>query len=205
MSTDIIPSDAKDVTPLSAADKKALKKAEATIEAGMRSFVEVGNSLAFIRDNRLYRETHSTFEAYISERWHWERTNAYNYIGAAEVSNRLDIPLPTLRHAMLLSPFAEEKQRELAPLIADKTVREAQDIVRDYGRVPQEGVKAVQAMLADDEGETPAFAAFIRASDALDMAVLPDDELIVVADRIKKLAAAYNTERSARAERDANG
>ena len=41
-----------------------LAELELVIERGQKAFVAVGNALAEIRDQRLYRETHATFEAY---------------------------------------------------------------------------------------------------------------------------------------------
>lgn len=41
---------------------RSLEENEAIIERGLATFVEVGTALAEIRDNRLYRESHGTFE-----------------------------------------------------------------------------------------------------------------------------------------------
>ncbi len=37
--------------------------------AFVQTFYEVGNALLQIRDERLYRQTHSTFEEYCREKW----------------------------------------------------------------------------------------------------------------------------------------
>ena len=50
-----------------------LAECEAVIERGQQTFIEVGQALMEIRDSRLYRETHATFEAYCNERWGWTR------------------------------------------------------------------------------------------------------------------------------------
>ncbi len=42
-----------------------------------------------IRDKRLYRQTHSTFEAYCRERWGWSRQRAYQQIEAASYVSSL--------------------------------------------------------------------------------------------------------------------
>ena len=53
-------------------------------DRGRRSFVEVGKALATIRDSKLYRETHDTFEAYCKERWQISRPQAYRQIEEAQ-------------------------------------------------------------------------------------------------------------------------
>lgn len=42
-----------------------------------------GEALSTIRDERLYRVTHSTFEAYVLDRWGFSRFTAYRMIAAA--------------------------------------------------------------------------------------------------------------------------
>lgn len=42
---------------------------ESSAEAGQRAFESVRDALATIRDKRLYRATHETFEAYLREKW----------------------------------------------------------------------------------------------------------------------------------------
>jgi hypothetical protein len=85
-------------TPLSDSERDALAQQEQVIERGIRSFVEVGLALAAIRDGKLYRETHDTFEAYLLDRWNLSRPRAYQLIEAAEtagnLSTNVDIPLP---------------------------------------------------------------------------------------------------------------
>lgn len=43
-------------------ESRALAAHEATIERGLKTFVEVGGALLAIRNARLYRATHATFE-----------------------------------------------------------------------------------------------------------------------------------------------
>lgn len=62
---------------------------EAVIERGLGSFLEVGAALIAIRDGKLYRATHSTFEAYCTDRWQLARNQAYRLIDAAQVVQAL--------------------------------------------------------------------------------------------------------------------
>lgn len=73
-----------------------LAELETVIERGQQTFVEVGNALAEIRDQRLYKETHATFEAYCRERWGFGRNYANKQIAAAHGVAALgtDVPIP---------------------------------------------------------------------------------------------------------------
>ena len=100
------------LAPLSAASMEtaSLPELEAVIERGKQAFYEVGAALLTIRDRRLYRDTHATFEEYCRERWDFSRPRAYQLIDAAQVtgllSTTVDTPLPA----------SESQARELAPL-----------------------------------------------------------------------------------------
>jgi len=58
---------------LSTSEERSLADLETIIERGLATFVEVGTALLDIRRDRLYRETHETFEAYCRERWGFGR------------------------------------------------------------------------------------------------------------------------------------
>jgi hypothetical protein len=63
---------------------ECLVKCEAVIERGLGTFVEVGQALAEIRDRRLYKTTHQTFESYCHERWKFSASRGRQMIGAAK-------------------------------------------------------------------------------------------------------------------------
>jgi hypothetical protein len=110
------------VPSLSRVERAALVKCERAIQAGVESFAAAGEALARIRDDELYRETHSTFAAYVRERWNMTRDYAYKSIAAAEVKTILytdriqDQPLPQSEWqarplAALLAPFGESMRQ----------------------------------------------------------------------------------------------
>ncbi len=70
---------------LNPAAQVALASCEQRIERGLKTFIDVGQALAEIRDSRLYKGTHETFEAYLEGRWGMSRAHAYRMISAAEV------------------------------------------------------------------------------------------------------------------------
>ncbi len=105
-----------------------LDSCEKVIERGLESFVEVGDALLTIRDNRLYRQTHSTFEKYCRERWGLKRQRAYELIGAYEVVDAMseisDIPPPSVEsHTAELAPFRDhpEALAEVWKEVSEKT------------------------------------------------------------------------------------
>jgi hypothetical protein len=76
---------------LSSVERSTLEAFEAVIEKGLASFVEVGNALMRIRDSRLYRESHGTFEDYCQEKWGMSRVHAHRLVEAASVVEMLPI------------------------------------------------------------------------------------------------------------------
>ncbi|PSB02396.1 hypothetical protein C7B64_13490 [Merismopedia glauca CCAP 1448/3] len=60
-----------------------------------RAFYEAGSALRELRDLRLYRSTHKTFEAYCQDTFGFTRDSAYLKIGAAGVFENLNQLLPT--------------------------------------------------------------------------------------------------------------
>lgn len=85
--------------PLTTTEKKQLKQHEQVIRLGLQNFVAVGTALMEIRNGRLYRETHATFEEYVRSVFSLSRPHAYNLMDGAQVMRDLssieDIPLPT--------------------------------------------------------------------------------------------------------------
>lgn len=85
-----------------------LERCEAVIERGLKTFVEVGKALMEIRDRRLYRDTHETFQDYCKERWGMDRQRAYQLIKASTVAENVN--------KCLQIPANEGQARELGKL-----------------------------------------------------------------------------------------
>lgn len=97
------------IATLTAAETDLLAQAEAVIERGIKTFLEVGEALTQVRDNRLYRAEFSTFEEYAERRWGFTKTHANRLVAASTV-------------AAILTPIGAEinneaQARELAPLL----------------------------------------------------------------------------------------
>lgn len=95
--------------PLLPAELAALDRAEKTIAKGLRTFVAVGQALMEIRDARLYRATHPTYEDYLADRWGLSKSYGNRLVQAYEVS-RIVAPVGS-------APTNESQARELAPLL----------------------------------------------------------------------------------------
>lgn len=96
-----------DVATLTREESVALADCEERIERGMKTFVEVGQALAAVRENRLYRADYDTFESYCQGRWGFTRQRAQQITAAAELATTIvDTGLP--------APANEGQARELA-------------------------------------------------------------------------------------------
>jgi hypothetical protein len=67
-------------------ESSRLKQLEKVIKTGEKTFIEVGEALTEIRDSKLYRAEHGTFEKYCERTWGWSRKNSYAIMNAAPVA-----------------------------------------------------------------------------------------------------------------------
>jgi hypothetical protein len=70
---------------LAAQEATRLVELEGIIGGGIRAFYEVGRALMEIRESRLYRATHGSFQDYCRDRWGLSRPEAYRAIDSARV------------------------------------------------------------------------------------------------------------------------
>lgn len=103
-------------------EQERLVFCERVIARSVRSLWEAGEALATIRDDRLYRATHPTFEAYCRDRWDLSRPYAYQLIAAAEVRRNLE--------SCDVLPENERQVRALAPLEPEQQLEVWQEVVR---------------------------------------------------------------------------
>lgn len=96
-------------------EEQKLARCEKIIDRGMATFVEVGQALQAIRDERLYRDTHKTFAAYLKSRWNLSKSRAYQLIDASEAAENVQHvgQKPNARQAAELSKAPEELQSEV--------------------------------------------------------------------------------------------
>lgn len=135
------------IEPLTAVERSTLTHAEAKIERGLSSFIEVGEALAEVRDSRLYREEYGTFEAYCRERWGITDRRARQMIDATITVSSL--PTGTI------VPTSEGQARELSgldPETAADVMQRANDATN--GNVTAAAIRAARTPdPAPSEGE----------------------------------------------------
>lgn len=76
-----------------------------------RAFYEAGKALVQIRDRRLYRSTHKTFEEYCADRFDFKRAHSYRLIDAATVVDNLSPIRRQNQDELVLSPM----ERQILP------------------------------------------------------------------------------------------
>lgn len=121
-----------DLARLSDAESADLAHCEAVIEAGLQTFYETGAALATIRDVGLYRQTHTTFEAYCRGRWGMARQTAYQLITAAGV-------VENVRNCGQTLPANEAQARPLAVIPSAQRAKVWQEVVET---APPSGITA---------------------------------------------------------------
>jgi hypothetical protein len=110
----IMESTAVEVMDLTVQEKTELAELETVIENGMKHFLVVGRALLRIRDSRLYRDTHRTFNDYCRDRWGMTRMRASQLIAAVAVSENVNPGLQIgEKHLRPLTRLEPEKQREV--------------------------------------------------------------------------------------------
>jgi hypothetical protein len=92
-----------------------LAQCEEVIERGLDSFIEVGNALLIIREERLYKDDYDDFKTYCQERWDTSDRHAHRLIDSAEVMQNIGTdqigqsgPLPS----------QQLKESQVRPLVA---------------------------------------------------------------------------------------
>ena len=103
---------------LSEAEKLERDNLERTVQ---QAFFIAGKALKQLRDKRLYRETHSSFEAYVKERFDFGKSAVYYLISASEVVENLKRPQFVDKNKKInILPTKESQCRSLAKLSPNK-------------------------------------------------------------------------------------
>lgn len=166
--------------PLSIAEDLYLGRCEAVIREGLHTFVAVGDALAAIRDGRLYRATHATFEAYAQDKWSISRSQAYRWVSAAETYHQIeqaapvspigDMPILPANEAQArpLNTLPEEQRPEAWAQAVEQaggqpTAADVQAVVEEMLPPKTEPVKpapaAVSELFDEEESDEPSQAA----------------------------------------------
>ncbi|MFI0453683.1 hypothetical protein [Actinomadura sp. 6N118] len=131
-----VPYDSEATGDLTPQEESDLATCEAAVDGLRLAFWAAGKALQVIRDARLYRQSHDSFEAYVAERWDMSRPQAYRLIAAWPLAERL---------SPIGDRLSESQIRELLP-VADRHGTDAAATV--YETVAEtDGVKVTAAVL----------------------------------------------------------
>ncbi len=115
---------------------------EEQVLVGAHAALLAGRALREIRDARLYRDTHATFELYVTDRFRFSRQRGYQLIQYAEISDEAEeagLVLSNERIARALSTVNEDHRAEALQVLSEVTgpnpstaeVKAVVDAVRD--------------------------------------------------------------------------
>ncbi|WP_417848386.1 hypothetical protein [Thalassoglobus sp.] len=100
-----------------------LQQQERIIADAMAKPFEIGQALRTIRDEKLYKESHDTYEGYVTERWKITKSGAYQKIKCADVQDVIDkSKLPALNN--------EAQATELGRLKIEKSSKLDENSIR---------------------------------------------------------------------------
>lgn len=135
-------------SPLSKEEQSALKKHEKVIKKGLKTVLEVGAALIAIRDGKLYRKTHDTFEKYCEDRWGFSSRRAFQLVDATQALENLKCEpvvhnLPKTERAIRpLTELPKEGQIEAAKQAVTTAEKEGRKVT------PKDIKKAVEEVKA---------------------------------------------------------
>src|SRR5258705_13801344 len=134
---------------LTISEANRLTDLECQMEQDQAAFVRYGNALLEIRESRLYRQSHPTFEDYCRERWQMTKSRANELIRSSKVAfNLVEISTiqPNEAQAATLEQLEPGQQRE----VWQKAVATAPE-----GRVTAAHVQKVREEIAPKSWTAP--------------------------------------------------
>jgi hypothetical protein len=131
------------VDKLTADERKQLANCEQVIG---KNIVAIGDALRIIREERLYRETHKAFAAYLKDRWGFTPQRAQQFINAADT------------HRVLVAEVGEDAMKGLS---SEANLRVLRTVIKDEGldaakAVAVEAVKTAKPASVVAKKRTPA-------------------------------------------------
>lgn len=128
-----------DSEPLNPQEIKELKRCEKIINSGKQAFLETGEALAIINDQRLYRATHKTFAEYCPDAHGISAKHAYGFINSFKVA----------QEAFAAADKAQIRPNKMSQLLALKGL--APDKMNEVMRIALKKAKAAgRSMTAHD-------------------------------------------------------
>lgn len=159
-------------------EEDRLAELEETIRHGLSTFIAVGMALAEIREGKLYRKTHATFEAYCEDQWAFTASRARQLIEAANVANEMTATTcntPKNESQSRVLAGCEKEARAPVWEVAEETGQSVQVVVEAldalspeaYQRVKEGNRKPLKdAVKEQEEAATDHVTPALRALDA---------------------------------------
>jgi len=164
---------------LTLTERNDLQYLEQIVEKGLSSFIEVGEALWKIREEKLYRAEFKTFENYCKVRWGFSESRARQLCIASDVAKSVkNLTVCTESHAAELAKVPTEKREEVLKLAEDengkitaKSIKKAWEFIQngevedepepepeqqdDHEEVGGEPEDAPVEVVEEEEDETP--------------------------------------------------
>jgi len=129
------------ITDLTLAEALDLDRLEGQIEHGLETFAAIGRALEEIRDRKLYRALHATWDDYCQARWNFTRQHAARLINAYQVVELLSASgapeVPNEHVARALGAIEDDGKRETVWLAAVQLAGTADKVTASFVRTAQ--------------------------------------------------------------------
>jgi hypothetical protein len=122
--------------PLSDREQAQLTACESSIDGLRIAFWAAGRALQIVRDGRLYRDSHGTFDEYVEQRWDMQRSYAHKLIRAWPLAAKLNPVAPGINEGQIreLLPVAAEHGEDAAVTVYT-TIAETTDAKVTAGKI----------------------------------------------------------------------
>ncbi|MEI6279066.1 MAG: hypothetical protein WCO94_11945 [Verrucomicrobiota bacterium] len=152
-----------DISEISLDESRDLIRLEEIVSKGIETWIEVGNALLEIRDRKLYRIEHGTFEDYCRSKWNIDRTYAHRLMSGAEVVNANKDLLPignisegAIREAVKVKdPVKQREVIKKAVVISGGKTPTAKTVKVVVEQQAEPQIKQAAAKVVEGEGSDP--------------------------------------------------
>lgn len=153
------------VKPLTEAEQQLLAECEAIIEKGFKTFIMVCDALVDVRDKKLYRASHKTFQDYCADRWKMTARHANRLMLSGPVVKNIEseqlvssVPVAVPQNEAQtrpLQPLTKEKQVAAARIVAEKQGKHTAKDFKEAAKQVEGGSEAVEG--GDDKPEVKSY------------------------------------------------
>ncbi|MEV4237361.1 MULTISPECIES: hypothetical protein [unclassified Nocardia] len=137
--------------PLDEREQAQLTACESSIDGLRVAFWSAGRALQIVRDGRLYRDRHASFDEYVEQRWDMQRSYAHKLIRAWPLAAKLHPVAPAINEGQVreLLPVAAQHGEDAAVTVYT-TIAGADDVKVTAGKL-REAVALLPERFDKDE------------------------------------------------------